>query len=293
MKTWILANPPPVSEDTAYLIGRVTSHSDRVTVTYVAEQDREIPAPPPGIEVILNRSFNTQPDFLLGLDDLAARLGIAVCNPGAATLAACDKRSYIDDYPDVIPETRVVDSRDALRAAWRELGGDIVVKEPFGKHGKQVERLHSAEDLPAAEALLAASRCGALVAQTFCSGFLAGDKRVIAQRDPAGGYRAVAWFQRVPCPGGWKSNVSAGGSVIDCDLSASEIALAEELAARSGLDYVGLDLAEHQGRVLLIETNSYTGGHVNFDIQRRASTGDAFAAFVAQLARQGRGAAPA
>lgn len=288
MKTWILANPPPVSEDTAYLLGRVTSHSCEVVVTPVGERDSTLPAPPPGIEVILNRSFNTQADFLLGLDALAERLGVRVCNPGAATLAACDKRSYIADYADVIPETRIVASRAALRSVWQELGGDIVIKEPFGKHGKQVERLRAPAELPAAEALLAQSRCGELVAQTFCSGFLAGDKRVIVQRRPQGGYTALAWFQRVPRPGGWKSNVSAGGSVVDCDLSAEEISLAEALAARSGLDYVGLDLAQHDGRTLLIETNSYTGGHVNFDIVRRERTGDVFAELIAHLAGLGR-----
>lgn len=288
MKAWILANDPPVSEDTAYLLGRVTSHCSAVTVTRVAETERAVPEPPAGIEVILNRSFNTQADFLLGLDALAERLGVALCNPGAATLAACDKRSYVADYPDVIPETRVVGSREALRAVWRELGGDIVVKDPFGKHGKQVERLHEDSDLAGAEALLAASRCGELVAQPFCSGFLGGDKRVIVQRRPEGGYEALAWFQRVPRPGGWKSNVSAGGKVLDCELTAEERALAERLAARSGLDYVGLDLADHEGRTLLIETNGYTGGHVNFDIERREQTGDVFAAYVAQLARHGR-----
>ncbi|MEX0922283.1 MAG: hypothetical protein WD489_08725 [Rhodovibrionaceae bacterium] len=288
MKTWVLANPPPVSEDTAYLLGRVTSRSSEVVVTQVGELDREVPPPPVGVEVILNRSFNTQAEFLLGLDALAERCGVRVCNPGAATLAACDKRSYIADYADVIPETRIAGSRAALRRVWEELGGDIVIKEPFGKHGKQVERLRAPADLPAAEALLAQSRCGELVAQRFCSGFLAGDKRVIVQRRPEGGYAALAWFQRVPRPGGWKSNVSAGGSVVDCDLSAEEMTLAEALAARSGLDYVGLDLARHERRTLLIETNSYTGGHVNFDIVRRERTGDIFAELIAHLASQGR-----
>ena len=288
MKAWILANEPPVSEDTAYLLGRVTSHCSAVELTRVTETERSVPEPPAGIDVILNRSFNTQADFLLGLDTLAERLGVAVCNPGAATLAACDKRSYVADYADVIPETRVVANAEELRSVWRAFGGDIVVKDPFGKHGKQVERLRDAGDLGSGEALLAASHCGELVAQPFCSGFLTGDKRVIVQRRPDGGYAALAWFQRVPRPGGWKSNVSAGGTVLDCELSAQERALADDLAARCGLDYVGLDLADHEGRTLLIETNGYTGGHVNFDIERREKTGDVFAAYVAELARSGR-----
>lgn len=290
MKTWVLANEPPVSEDTAYLLGRVASHSSAMVVTRVGELDTDVPPPPPGIEVILNRSFNTRAEFLHGLDALAARLGIAVCNPGAATLKACDKRSYPADFADVIPETRVVDSEVALREAWWALGGDVVIKDPFGKHGKQVERLREPGDLALGEALRAAARGGELVVQPFCEGFLAGDKRVIVQRLPEGGYRATAWFQRIPREGGWKSNVSAGGRVVDCDLSAEEVALAEALALRTGLDYVGLDLARHEGRTLLIETNGYTGGHVNFDIERRERTGDVFAAMIAHLARHGRSA---
>ena len=293
MKTWILANDPPVSEDTAYLLGRVTSRSSAVTVTRVGELDETPPPPPPGIEIVLNRSFNTQSGFLLGLDRLGAEQGFLVCNPGAAALRACDKRSYLEDFADVIPETRIAGSAEALHAAWRDFGGDAVVKDPFGKHGKQVERLRGEEDLAAAEALRAASRCGELVIQPFCAGFVAGDKRVIVQRRPGdgsgGGYQVAAWFQRVPRPGGWKSNVSAGGRVQDCPLGEEEIALAESLAARCGLDYVGLDLAWHEGRLLLIETNAYTGGHVNFDIERRTHSGDAFAEMVAWLAREGRG----
>lgn len=292
MRTWILANEPPVSEDTAYLLGRVTSRCAAVVLTRVGELDDAPPPAPPDIDVILNRSFNTQAGFLLGLDELAAERGIPVCNPGAAALRACDKRSYLEDFADVIPETRVAGSAAALRDAWQAFGGDAVVKDPFGKHGKQVERVRSEDDLAAAEALRAASRCGELVIQPFCGGFVDGDKRVIVQRRPGdgtgGGFRATAWFQRVPQPGGWKSNVSAGGKVRDCALSEEEIALAESLAARCGLDYVGLDLAWHEGRLLLIETNAYTGGHVNFDIERRTHTGDAFAEMVAWLVREGR-----
>ena len=288
MNPWILIGEPPVSEDTAYLLGRVTSRSHAAYVTRTGELDGAPPPPPQSIDIILNRSFNTQASFLLGLDALAADLGIAVCNPGAAALRACDKRSYPEDFPDVIPETRVAGTGDALRTAWQAFGGDVVVKDPFGKHGKQVERLRSESDLAAGDSLLAESRCGELVVQPFCGGFLEGDKRVIVQRRPEGGYQAVAWFQRVPRPGGWKSNVSAGGTVRDCPLDEEEIALAEGLAERCGLDYVGLDIARHDGRILLIETNAYTGGHINFDVERRQHTGDAFAEMVAWLARDGR-----
>lgn len=284
MKLWILINPPPVSEDTAYLAGRASSRAQAVVLSVVAPGDEAPPAPPPDIDAILNRSFNTRPSFLRRLDALAAELGVPSINPGAASLRACDKRSYIADYAGMIPATWELRTLEEILRLQREVGDEIVLKDPYGKHGKDIIRFRGEADRDAASALLAKVPEGGVVAQVFCRGFLAGDKRVIVQRGQDGGFEVAAWFARVPAPGGWKSNVSAGGRVVTCDLAEDERALALAVAELAGLDYVGIDMGRENGGCLLIETNAYTGGHINFDIDHRARSADDFAVMIRRLA---------
>jgi len=291
MKLWLLTNPPPVSEDTAYLIGRVLSYCRRIEVTAVGERDESTPEPPQCIDGILNRSFNVSAHFLLGLDALGAQLGIPVINPGRATFLACDKRLYPQMYPGLVPDTRIVSNLAEIAALWRECGRPLVLKGPFGKRGEEVILYRGEEDAKPAAALLAKAPEGGIVAQEFCEGFREGDARVILHRRRDGGFEIAAWFRRMPPPGGWKSNVSAGGRIRRDELAEDEKELALEVAARAGLDYIGVDLGRHEGRCLLIETNAYTGGQIDFDIGRRdASSGDDFARLVAWLCREGRSA---
>jgi glutathione synthase/RimK-type ligase-like ATP-grasp enzyme len=289
MRLWILSTPPPASEDTAYLIGRCTSRASSVVVSTV-EAFADAPPRPPSedIDAILNRSFNPHESFLSGLDALAAELAVPVTNPGAATRRACDKRTYIEDFPSVIPQTWVAHSLEELLNLQQRLGDELVIKDPFGKHGKDIIRFRGPEDGSAAAGLLARLSDAGVVAQPFCSGFVEGDKRIILQRAPRGGFEIVAWFKRVPKAGGWKSNVSAGGHIERCELRDAEKDLALAVAETAGLDCIGIDMAWHHGRCLLIETNGYTGGHIDFDTDRRVHSGDSFAGMVARLARRGR-----
>jgi len=288
VKLWTLINPPPVSEDTAYLVGRTCSRAVSVILTVIEPGDEWPPAPPAGIDAVLNRSFNTRPNFLQRLDALAAEAGVPVINPGAASLRACDKRTYIDDFPRMIPDTWELRSVEEVLALQRDIGDEIVLKDPYGKHGKDIIRFGGEADSATAAALLAKIPEGGVVAQVFCRGFLAGDKRVIVQRGADGAYAAAAWFARIPAPGGWKSNISAGGRLVVCDLEDDEKALALAVAEIAALDYVGIDVGRENGRCLLIETNAYTGGHINYDVDHRAKSGDDFALMVRRLAERGR-----
>lgn len=96
-------------------------------------------------------------------------------------------------------------------------------------------------------------------------------------------------LRRVPREGGWISNVSAGGRVERCELEEDERVLALKVARIADLDYIGIDVGRDQGRCLLIETNAYTGGHIDFDSAGgRISSGDQFARMVVRLSREGR-----
>jgi len=288
MKLWILTNPPPVPEDTAYLVGYLAIRFAQIVVTQVAETDVVPPPAPAGTDAVFNYSFNTVPRFLQGLDQLAENQGIPVINPGAATLRACDKRSYIDDYAAVIPQTWVARSLEEIVRLQVEVGDELVLKDPYGKYGMNIIRFAGEKDSEAAGALLARTPEAGVVAQVFCRNFMAGDKRVIVHRDSKGDFETAAWFGRVPGPGSWISNYRAGGRIVPCGLDDDERAFAREIAVIAGLDYVGIDMARQDGRCLLIETNAYTGGHINFDTEHRGHSGDDFAKMVVRLAEQGR-----
>lgn len=288
MRLWILAKKPPSTEDAAYLIGRLAARSQHVFVTHVTETDRQPPEPPPGIEIIFNYSFNTSESYLHSLDALAADLGVTVINTGTATITACDKRGYIEHFSGMIPSTWVVGSLREILEVQGQVGDEIVLKDPFGKHGKKIMRFSGEADRDAAAALLESIPNRQLVAQVFCRGFVEGDKRIIVHNDPRNGVAVAAWFARTPAPGGWISNFRTGGRIHNCELAQDEIEMALRVAEISGLDYVGIDLGREAGCPLLIETNAYTGGHINFDIDHREHSGDALAQVVAALAANGR-----
>lgn len=286
MKLWIITNEPPVSGDTAYMIGRILSHCSQVFVTPVTENEESIPEPPGVIDGILNRSFCINPRFLNQMDALAADLGVRFINPGAATMLACDKRSYPEMYPGKIPETWIVSSLEAVSELLHQADQTLVLKGPFGKRGEEVIRFRGDEDWLQAQALLKCAPKGGVVAQRFCQGFVEGDKRVILHRRRAGGFEIAAWYKRIPAEGGWISNVSAGGRAEPCDLERDEKDLAMEVAEVAGLDYIGIDIGRDQGRCLLIETNGYTGGHIDFDVASPgARSGDDFARMVSWMCR--------
>jgi glutathione synthase/RimK-type ligase-like ATP-grasp enzyme len=296
MKLWIITNEPPVSGDTAYMVGRVLSHCSQVFVTPVTENEESIPEPPGPIDGILNRSFCINPRFLDKMDALAASLGVRFINPGAATMLACDKRSSPEMYPGKVPETWIVSSMEALSELRDKADQTLVLKGPFGKRGEEVIRFRGEEDLLQAQALLKNAPEGGIVAQRFCHGFIEGDKRIILHRRraigaeaggvEAGGFDIAAWYKRIPAEGGWLSNVSAGGRAVPCDLERDEKDLAMEVAEIAGLDYIGIDIGRDQGRCLLIETNGYTGGHIDFDVTNPgARSGDDFARMVSWMCR--------
>ena len=286
MKVWLIIKPAPIGYDTAYLVGRVISRFADVHVSKFTNLEELLSSAPSSYDVVLNRTISADPVMLEALEAHAKRNEAYLINSADATRRACDKRTYLNDYKHFIPETWVLQSFAELQSLFARVGFELVVKDPFGKYGQEVARYAGGDGDQDVTRVIESSRGSGFIAQRFCHGFAEGDKRVILHRRRDGEYDIAACILRVPMTGNWISNLGAGGRVQTCELSEQEAALAVSVARLSGLDYVGLDLGTNNGRSLLIETNAYTGGYMDFDTNHRdLSSGDEFARFVGEISK--------
>jgi len=290
MRLWAVIPPDPITDDRAYLLGRLQGAFDQVVTIRTPRVADHLPAPEGRPDLILNLLSAKCPEILAEMDRLAQHFGCAVSPTSEAAWRSEDKRTYIETYADVSPPTRVACSLDEVEAIRAEFGGDVVVKDPLGHGGYQVERLRDENDLDLARQLMENSwnATNQLVVQPYFSGFSRGDKRVLLQRRIDGFYQISGQIFRQPPPGGWKSNIRRGGLSLITELTEDEVDIAMELAPRTGLDHVGLDIGEHEGRKYFIEVNSAYGGVIDYDLERAERNVDLSVEFLCHLAKHGR-----
>jgi len=291
MKIWIIIpDEPTVPEDRAYTIGYLQSCFDRVMVTRAGREDATCADPPEKPDVILNLLSSRNPAYLRHIDEKANAWSVPVSPPSTGAYKTEDKRTYLTDFADVSPPTKVVGNMSELEDAVQAFGGDVVIKDPLGIRGHGVERLTGPQDFAIAEALLQSTICntGQIIVQPFFSGFLKGDKRVILQRRPDNAFDIVAYIARIPPPDGWKSNLSAGATCVSTELSPAERAFVLGLAPRTGIDIICFDIAEHDGKLWYVEHNQGNGGIIDFDFQRGVAGIRHCAAFLMHIAEHGR-----
>ena len=287
MKVWAIINTPPIAYDTAYLLGRIISRADEVHVTKYLNLSQIFRDAPNQFDVVLNRTISNDFVLIREIEEYATRKGARLINSSSSTVRACDKRTYLNDYSRFIPESWVVDSVDELHEIFSEVGYELVVKNPFGKFGKEVARFNGNNSELIVEKVIKGCRGCGFVVQRYCKGFSDGDKRIIVHRRVGGEFDIVAWYLRVPAEGHWISNLSAGGTITPASINKDEADFAIEISSTSELDYIGIDIGRDNGRLYLIETNAYTGGYMDFDAaHQNMSSGDEFAKFVCELGGQ-------
>ena len=292
-RLWILIANGRLSEDRAYVLGHLKSRFADVEVTRVARDAAAVPRPSRRPGVILNLIGAWRKSLLDDVDRTGVEFGAPVYQSGAATWRATDKRTYLRDYGDAAPASRIARGPVDVEAARLALGGDVVVKDPFGGHGVGIARLRSPADLPIVARILAEARtdCGDLIVQRYLEGLVENEHRVVVGRTPGGGHEIIAAFRRRAAPGSVCGNVSQGGGVAPAELTDAARAFALDMARRSDLDATALDIAEHGGRFWFIEHNVSFGGIIDHDLMHGianvARIGDAIEA----LAVGGRDAA--
>ncbi len=270
LRLWAILQDESITDDRAYLLGHLKSVFDEVMTTRAPRNGVAAPLPPRRPDVVLNLVSARNHTLLLDIEAKAAAFGAPLSPPTRGACRTEDKRTYLEDFSDVIPPTTIARDLDAVRAAWEAYGRDIVVKDPFVDRGRGVERIAAEDELAKAAAVRAAAvgDTGDLIVQPYLCGFSAGDKRIVAQRTPSNDFEIIAAIERRPPPGGWKSNIRAGGRVFRTDLADDERALALKVAPRAGVDNVAMDLARHDGRLYYIEHNQGYGGVIDYDLDR-------------------------
>jgi hypothetical protein len=290
LRLWIVIPSDPITDDRAYVIGFLKHAFDDVMVTRVPRDAVEAPPPPRPPHAVLNIMSTHSYPLLESIESHSRDAGAALSSPTRASWRAEDKRTYIEDFADISPPTRIASTMDDARAAFAEFGRDIVVKDPFGMRGRGTERIRSEADLVIAEQVAqnAVGPTRELIVQPFMHGFAAGDKRIITQKAPDGRTEIIAYIMRRPPPGSWKCNIRAGGVVEQTDLTDAECAIALEVATRTGLDNTAMDIGQHEGRLYYIEHNNAAGGIVDYDLGRNERGVAKIAAFLRHVAENGR-----
>jgi RimK family alpha-L-glutamate ligase len=150
-----------------------------------------------------------------------------------------------------VPPTAVVQSRREAMEAFRELGGDCVVKPIFGGEGRGVMRVREES-----------------LAWTVFSTLEQIDAIVYLQRFIPPGGRDLrllvigeeVWGIRREAPTGWRTNVSQGARSRAVAVDDGQRRMARQIAAAIGIEIGSVDLIDAEdGRPRVLEVNGVPG----------------------------------
>lgn len=173
-----------------------------------------------------------------------------------AGLRDANEKLYALRFPELAPRTLVTGDLVALRAFFRELGGEMIVKPIDGFGGRGVFHLRRADRNTNALLELATSRGEqAIVAQEYLPESREGDKRILLlDGEPLGA------LLRVPCEDDVRGNLAAGGRSVKTTITDRDREICARLAPdlrRRGLYFVGIDVIG--GRLTEVNVTSPTG----------------------------------
>jgi len=211
------------------------------------------------------------------VDDLhqLTERGIRVMNTARAIERSVDKfwtTGLLEQSGLPVPETRTCEAPDAAMEAFRELGGDVIVKPLFGSMGLGMLRVAD-EDL-AWRVFRTIERIQGVYYLQRMVPHEGRDVRafVVGQRILG------AIERRAP---GWRTNVSRGGAATAIELPASHAELALRAAAAIEAEYAGVDLlTDSDGTTYVLEVNGIPG----WEGLQRATGVDVAGAIVKQAA---------
>jgi len=183
-------------------------------------------------------------------------IGVRVVNSPAAIERTVDKyytSFLLADAGIPTPRTLVTEDFEAALAAFRELGGDVIVKPLFGSESKGMVRV-SDEDV--AYRLFRTLELGRHIYYYYLQKYIPHGHEDI--RAFVVGERVVAAMRRRG--NGWKTNFSQGAQVEPVVLNDVQEELSLRAARLVGTEYAGVDLLPAEdGRTYVLEVNSIPG----------------------------------
>ena len=160
---------------------------------------------------------------------------------------SCPEKILPLDYPDLMPETLITRSKDAIDA-FRAKHQDIILKPLFGNGGEGVFLVKAGDGNYSSllEMFFNSSR-EPIIAQAFLKDVAKGDKRIIIIDGVA-----VGAINRVPQKGETRSNMHVGGTAVPTELTDTDQAICDAigpmLKARGqilvGIDVIGDKMTE-------------------------------------------------
>lgn len=191
--------------------------------------------------------------FRMNLLGRIAERGTLVVNPPRSLEIAIDKHLSLAMLTAAglpVPRTLVVQTPQAMLEAWRDLGGDAVVKPLFGSQGKGIERLTS---VSAVERYGAGRPSGSVAYLQEFVAHAGWDARLLVL-----GNELLAMKRRSTTD--WRTNVALGGRAEPFEPPDHWIDLARRAVRVTGAAIAGVDLVESRtGDIFILEVNAVPG----------------------------------
>jgi len=188
------------------------------------------------------------------------RHGVIVLNDPDGLSKAMNKM-YFQLFPaEVRPKTIITRDRDEIRRFAREHGGNVVLKPLQGSGGQNVFMVRQ-DDLSNINQMIdAVSRDGYVIAQEYLHEATEGDTRLFLMNGiPLRHKGKYAAFRRVRTGGDMRSNIHAGGTLQQAEITAAHLRVAEIVRPKlveDGMFLVGLDIVGDK----LMEINVFSPG---------------------------------
>lgn len=208
--------------------------------------------------VVIRKEPPFDADYLhtLQMLTIASERGLRIVND-PASLLRYNEKTLLDLFPEHAPRmcwTRDVDT--ALDWIGRRARGLFVLKVLDNRSGSGVLRISGSDkSLPSLLQTFTDHGKRWVVLQEHLSAAAKGDKRILLAGD-----QVVGVFRRTPPRGDFRSNLSIGGRMSRCTLTATEKKLVEHVGpelTRRGLWLSGLDVVD--GKLIEINITSPSG----------------------------------
>lgn len=210
-----------------------------------------------GCDVLIPRlDFSTNLDLEISIIKQFESMGIPVVNTHMSILKSKNKLRTLqiltkDKIP--VPKTLVVRKLDYLDDVIKKIGGyPVIVKAPFGSHGKEVAMLESKRSLTSAlDIMWKQNRTSIILIQEYV--YEAGDSDV---RAFVVGDKVIASMKRTAVKGDFRANLQLGGIASSTKLSKEEKSMVIKSTKSLGLNVCGVDLLRTKTGSLIMEVNA-------------------------------------